>query len=217
MRNQGSQVEYMINTFPVEDEVLRLIRRELKADALEGVQVGASDARILQFLARLVGARKIVEVGTLYGYSALCWARAIPPEGVVYSLDSEPERHEKAKALLRLTPEFKKIQFITGDARVTLKPLSPHGPFDIIFIDADKLNYLEYLNWAEDNVRAGGLIIGDNTFLFGALFGESRDPEVSPSAKAAMLEFNRRLADPRRYNSAIIPTYEGITVAQRLG
>lgn len=216
MRKPGDRERYMTETFPIEDEILRSIRKALVNDTMDGIQVGESDARLLQFLARLSGAKKIVEVGTLYGYSALCWARAIPEDGVVYSVDVNETHHQKAAGLLKPAREWNKIKLITGDAKEKLKELSAKGPFDIVFIDANKSGYLEYLDWAETNVRVGGLIIGDNTFLFDALFGISRDPNMGEKQKLVMREFNQRLANPERYNSAIIPTGEGITVAQRL-
>jgi predicted O-methyltransferase YrrM len=217
MRNAGNREKYMAEAFPVEDEVLRRIRQELVLDGKDGIQIGVSDARLLQFLARLAGAKMVVEVGTLYGYSTLCWARALPEDGVVFSVDVEEAHHRKARDLLAGAKEDgKKIRLITGDARVKLAELSPLGPFDIVFIDANKIAYLDYLDWAEENVRPGGLIVGDNTFLFGAMYGESRDPQVNEKARAVMSEFNRRLANTKKYNSCIVPTSEGITVAQRL-
>lgn len=206
----------MTEAFPIEDEILRSIRKALVNDTMDGIQVGESDARLLQFLARLSGARTVVEVGTLYGYSTLCWARALPADGVVYSVDVSEEHHAKARELLLKAPEWSKIKLVTGDGRLKLKEIEGNGPFDVVFIDANKAAYLDYLDWAEKNVRVGGVIIGDNTFLFDSLYGLSRDPNIGEKQKAVMREFNQRLANPERYNSAIIPTAEGITVAQRL-
>lgn len=216
MRNMGNRERYMAETFPVEDDILRGVRAALQRDGMEGIQVGASDARLLQLLARLIKAERVVEIGTLYGYSTLCWARAIGPQGKVYSVDVHEGHQAKARALLSAALEFQKIHFVMGDARQKLTELTSQGPFDIVFIDANKLAYVDYLDWAEKNVRVGGLIVGDNTFLFDALFGESRDPEVGDKHRNVMNEFNRRLANRERYNSCIVPTNEGITVAQRL-
>jgi len=216
MRKPGDRERYMTETFPIEDDILRSIRKALVNDTMDGIQVGESDARLLQFLARLSGAKSVVEIGTLYGYSTLCWARSIPKDGVVYSVDVNEAHHRRAADLLRPAAEWGKIKLITGDAKAKLKELSSKGPFDIVFIDANKSGYLDYLDWAEENVRVGGLIIGDNTFLFDALFGISRDPNMGEKQKTVMREFNRRLANPELYNSAIIPTGEGITVAHKL-
>ncbi|MGE0762392.1 MAG: O-methyltransferase [Bdellovibrionales bacterium] len=216
MRKPDACEHYMSETFPVEDVHLQAIRAALSRDGKEGIQVAASDARVLQFLLRACGVRKMVEVGTLYGYSTLCFARALPADGVIYSLDVSEQNHARAKELLKTTDEWSRIQLVTGDARQRLQEYSSRGPFDAVFIDADKSSYLDYLNWAEEHVRIGGLIIGDNTFLFDALFGESRDRNMGEKQIRVMKEFNSRLADSRRYNSCILQTQEGITVAQRL-
>lgn len=94
--------------------------------------------------------------------------------------------------------------------------IEKEGPFDMAFIDADKLNYLHYLDWAERNVRKGGLIIGDNTFLFDAVWKEGPVGRVRGTARHAMREFNKRLADPEKYLGILLPTEEGMTIAVKL-
>lgn len=216
MRKPEPREQYMSQTFPIEDQHLVEIREMLNRDGKDGIQIAAADGRMLQFLLRLNGAKKMVEVGTLYGYSTLCFARALGDDGKIYSLDVSVPNHEKARALLSKTKEWPRIHLMTGDARQLLSELTAQGPFDAVFIDADKSSYLEYLNWAEANVKVGGLIIGDNTFLFDALFGESRDRNMSEKHIQVMKEFNLRLADTKRYNSCIISTSEGVTVAQKM-
>lgn len=216
MRHENSREEYMSKTFPVDDVHSEEIRQALIQDGKDGIQIAASDARVLQFLFRLKGIRKVVEVGTLYGYSTLAFARVLPADGRVISLDLSAQHHARARELLSKTEVWNKIELRTGDARELLNRLSEEGPFDAVFIDADKSGYLQYLDWADQNVRVGGLIIGDNTFLFDALFGESRDRNMGEKQIQVMREFNSRLADPKRYNSCLISTAEGITVAEKL-
>ena len=105
----------------------------------------------------------------------------------------------------------KKIELRVGDALESLAELE--GPFDMIFIDADKLNYMNYLNWAEKNIRKGGLIVGDNTFLFGAVYAAEPVDRVRKTAFDAMTAFNARLGDDRYYTGILLPTPEGMTVA----
>jgi len=89
------------------------------------------------------------------------------------------------------------------------------SPYDLAFVDADKSGYPDYLSWCEKNVRRGGLIVGDNTFLWGALWNQP-EHDIGEVEVQAMSEFNRRLSDPTRYNSILIPSREGMTVAQKL-
>jgi predicted O-methyltransferase YrrM len=93
--------------------------------------------------------------------------------------------------------------------------LEGRGPYDLAFVDADKSGYPDYLNWCEKNVRRGGLIVGDNTFLWGALWDQP-EHEIPDVEVRGMSEFNRRLSDPAHYNSILIPSREGMTIAQRL-
>lgn len=216
MRRENPRDQYIAETFPVQDKILNQVVSELEKDGKNGIQIASGDARILQFLLRLVGAKKVVEVGTLYGFSTLAMARALPADGVLFSLDNNPQHSDKAKALLQPAPEAKRIQFLCGDAKTTLREIESKGPFDAVFIDANKAAYLDYLDWAEAHVRPGGLIVGDNTFLFDAVFGASRDSAVGEKQIQVMNEFNRRLANPQKYNSCLIPTSEGLTVAQVL-
>ena len=94
--------------------------------------------------------------------------------------------------------------------------LEDQAPFDMVFIDADKLNYSNYLNWAEQHVRKGGLIIGDNTFLSGAVYGEPTTDRISPSALKSVHEFNQRLGNSTLYASTMLPTKEGWTMGIKL-
>jgi len=181
--------------------------------AHDGISLHAEEARILQLLISLSGLRTIVEIGTLGGYSALAMAAALPADGHVFSLEKDPARAAQARWN---TAQEKRIEIIEGDARETLPALAGHAPFDMVFIDADKLNYTHYLDWAEGHVRKGGLIIGDNTLLFDAVWMAERPPRVRDTALAAMRDFNRRLADPDKYLGILLPTAEGMTIAQKL-
>jgi predicted O-methyltransferase YrrM len=176
-----------------------------------GISVAPEVGRLLEVLARLCGARRIVEIGAFSGYSALWLARALPPDGSVVSIEKDPARAAAARTHTAHDP---RITVIEGDALKVLPEIS--GPFDLAFIDADKLNYARYLDWAEANVRRGGLIIGDNTFLSDAVWRDDAIERVRPTARAAMREFNQRLADRARYASVMLDTPQGLTVGLKL-
>jgi caffeoyl-CoA O-methyltransferase len=201
------RADYIRQTFAPETPALQ------KARAEGDISISPETGKLLQTLIRLGGVRKIVEIGTLAGYSALWMAGALPEDGVLVTLEKDSARAGVAK---KNVAENKKIRLIEGDALETLPALEKDGPFDMIFIDADKLHYVRYLDWAEKNVRKGGLIVGDNTFLFDAVWKDGPVERVRDTARAAMREFNRRLADPEKYTGIMLDTPEGLTIAVKL-
>lgn len=207
-----TRMDYIRALFGHENDAQKSARESLTG-ANDGISIYPEEARLLQMLIRLSGIKTIVEIGTLGGYSALSMAAALPQDGKLWTLEKDAARAACARAN---TAQDTRITLIEGDARVSLQSLAPQGPFDMIFIDADKLNYEQYLDWAEAHVRKGGLVVGDNTLLFDAVWMAERPPRVRDTALAAMRAFNRRLADPEKYCGILLPTAEGITIAQKL-
>ena len=181
------------------------------------MEISPHEGRILYFLAQTLKARKIVEIGSLYGYSTVYLARALPEKGLVWTCDVSEKRHQTTQQMLKPHPEYHKIRWITGDARHTLKTLEAEGPFDMVFIDADKESYGIYLEWAEKNLKAGGLLAADNTFLFGAVYGETdgKKERHSEKTKEIMLSFNQKLSESDSWTGAMLPTSEGLTIAAK--
>lgn len=200
---------YVRALFGQEDDVLKGI-----SASDDPIHVRPEDARILEFLIRACNVKTVVEVGTLAGYGAIRMARALPPDGHVFTLEHDRARAERAGENIARAGFAEKITVIPGPAADSMKDLS--GPFDMIFIDADKISYGLYLDWAEKNIRKGGLVVGDNTFLFGAVCQDDLLEGVSKTARDTMLDFNRRLADPARYTGMMIPSDEGMTVGIKL-
>mmetsp|Transcript_27533 Transcript_27533/g.44805 ORF Transcript_27533/g.44805 Transcript_27533/m.44805 type:complete len:122 (+) Transcript_27533:642-1007(+) len=108
------------------------------------------------------------------------------------------------------------VTLLRGTALDILSDIEQYGPFDAVFIDADKANYLNYLYWAERNVRKGGLVIGDNTYYFGHIHEDTLEEERSTKGLTIMKEFNTRVADPKLYDSVLLPTGDGMTVGIKL-
>ena len=216
IKSQSAQMKYINELFAPEDDHLQGIRIELEKANKSGIQIDAYEGKTLFFLSKLIGAKRIVEIGTLFGYSTLWLARSLPDDGKLFSLEKSPENFKMAQQLLSQSEQATKLEVFLGDANESLQMLSEKGPFDMAFIDANKAGYCQYLDWAEEHVRTGGLIIGDNTFLFGELFREESERQVSSAQYLAMVEFNKRLSDPSRYNSVLIPTPEGLTLAQKI-
>lgn len=208
--------KYIETLFAPEDIHLKKIRKELLAAQKWGINVSPVEGQLLHMLVRGFSAKNIIEVGTLFGYSTLWMARALPSDGKIISLEKNSEHHKKATELLTNTESYSQCELLCGDATELLASLSGRGPFDLIFIDADKAGYHKYLDWAEKNIRRNGWIIGDNTFLFGKMLDDDERENSSNASVQSMKNFNKRLSDREKYNSVLFPTTEGMTIAQKL-
>jgi caffeoyl-CoA O-methyltransferase len=177
-------------------------------EAMPPIQVGPSEGKALEILLKLVSARKVVEVGTLAGYSAIRMARALPSSGHLFTIEHEPRHAEVARKRIEAAGLTARVTVLVGAALDVLPTLVDEGPFDACFIDADKGNYDQYGRWAAANVRAGGLLLGDNAFLFGRLL------EQSPEA-AAMRRFHEEAA--LHFDTVCLPTPDGLLLGVRRG
>jgi predicted O-methyltransferase YrrM len=180
------------------------------------IQIGPEEGKLLSLFIKINGIKSIVEVGTLYGYSSICMAKALPEDGHIFSIDNNYQNVKIAQNNFSIFDLNNKVTLLEGDACEKLDELSTQAPFDMIFIDADKGNYLKYLDWAELHIRQKGLIIADNTLLFNTIFLESCPKGISKYSWCVMREFNRRLSDENKYHSILIPTEEGMTIALKL-
>lgn len=173
--------DHLVGLFGLEDEHLTAALREGQAAGLPPIAVSAPLGRLLYLLARATGARRILEIGTLAGYSAIWLGRALPPDGQLLSLELEPHHAEVARASLERAGLGDRAEVVVGPALDSLARLAGDDaePFDLTFIDADKGGYPDYLDWAVRLSRPGGLIVADNVVRGGAIVDEhSRDPNV---------------------------------------
>lgn len=216
MRNEqnGALMRYITETFVQEDALLTEMRA--KGEELHpGMQISPAEGKLLHTLACIAGARRILEIGTFIGYSTLWLARALPEDGALVTLEADEAHADLAASFFARSEVASRIRLQRGAALGTLPALEGER-FDLVFIDAAKREYPEYLDFAERMLLPGGLVIGDNTLLFGAMLGEPR-MKVSLAAAEAMRTFNRRLADPAHYDGILLPTEEGLTVARKRG
>lgn len=201
-----NRTDYIHSLFCIETDLQKSIRE----NTADNISIHPEEGRLLQTLVGLGGIQKIVEIGTFAGYSTLWLANALPANGHIWTIEKDDRRFAHAQKNLS---GIDKITALHGDALQTLQTITPYGPFDMVFIDADKLNYEHYLDWAEKNVRCGGLIVGDNTFLFDAAWKDGDIERVRETARNAMRNFNKRLADVNKYTSIMLDTPEGMTIA----
>ena len=172
-------------------------------EGIPAIQVGPSDGKLLGLLLRLARANKVVEVGTLVGYSAIHMARALPANGRLWSIEFDQRHAEVARANLAAAGVGDRVTVIVGAGKDVLPTLDKEGPFDAVFIDADKVNYHVYGRWAVDHLRPGGLVLGDNAYLFGALLEDS-------DRGRAMRAFHELVA--ASCDSVCAPTPDGLVV-----
>ncbi|HCR86528.1 MAG TPA: O-methyltransferase, partial [Alphaproteobacteria bacterium] len=171
---------------------------------------------ILRVLLQIHQSKKVVEVGTLAAYSTIWIARSLPLNGVVYSFEKDEMVANIARENIKNSDVADKIKIISGDAHANLKAIENEGAFDAIFIDAEKTGYIKYLEWADKNIRKGGLIIADNTLQAGDITKTEFDDKRKEKTINAIKNFNEAIANPLKYSSVILPTQEGLTVAIKL-
>jgi len=199
--------EYIAGLFAPEDEILATLREEADRTGLPPIAISADEGRLLQVLLTGIGARSVLEVGTLGGYSAIWMARALPPDGRLLSLEIEPSHAEFARRHLGRAGLSDRVEIRLGRALDVLPSLDGHR-FDAMFIDADKEPLVTYFEWALRLVRPGGLVIADNA-LWG---GRVLDPENDDEKTRAVREFNRRLATDPRVLGIVVPTHDGVAI-----
>lgn len=209
-------IDYIHETVIHEPVELQWIKERILATDWP-IHIAPEEGRLLQLLIRLGGYNRILEIGTHAGYSTMWMAMALPQDGHIITIERDQNRIRMARETFQHFEEHSsKISLLEGKALEVLKTLEDQSPFDMVFIDADKLNYLNYLNWAAQRVRKGGLIIGDNTFLSGAVYGEPTTDRISPSALKSINEFNQQLGNQTLYTSTMLPTKEGWTMGIKL-
>jgi predicted O-methyltransferase YrrM len=208
--------EFVAATVVAEDEALQAAVSAAEAAGLPPIQVSPPQGKLLQMLVRLVGARSVLEFGTLGGYSSILMARALPPAGRLITLEADPEYAAVARASIERAGLGEVVEVRVGPALESLPALEEEraGPFDLVFIDADKVNTPNYFDWALDRTRPGGLIIADNVVRDGTLAEvDSDDP-----ATRAQRHLHETVADDPRVSATTIQTvgvkgYDGFLIA----
>lgn len=202
---------YVERLFAHEDALLRELREEIRHRGMPEIYISPDEGRLLQVLLTAVGARRVLEIGTLGGYSTIWLARALPADGRVVSLEIEPARAEVAREFARRAGLEEVIDVRVGAALDSLARMEAEGvePFDACFIDADKANYSAYLDHALRLVRPGGLILGDNALWAGRVL----EPEPADEDTRAVHAFNQRLAAAPELVATIVVIRDGLAIA----
>jgi caffeoyl-CoA O-methyltransferase len=214
---QAALQSYVEQTVRPEDDALLLARERVSQHKLPRISVSPMDGRHLQLLAQSIGAKKAVEIGTLGGYSAICIARGLQEGGRLYTWEINPVNARIARTVIAEAGLSSRVTVHVGDAVECVDHISHEAPFDFIFLDGNKEEYVEYWQWASENIRPGGLIVADNTFAFGKAHLDDFPEDMPVASIRAVQRFNEMVARDTRFLSTVFPTNDGLTVALRLG
>lgn len=198
-----------------------------QALGLAGISISAFEGQLIRALLSVRRLSSFVEVGTLTGYSALWILEALGAQSILWTLEKEVAHFERAKETFLSVGKLvvdnsdrcefvignRRVILVLGDARQTLEKIE--SDVEGIFIDANKAAYGDYLKWAEAKLPSGGVILGDNVFLQGRVYGELTSTNFSDKQVGVMREFNKYLLDEKKFRSQIIPTAEGLIFATK--
>jgi predicted O-methyltransferase YrrM len=199
--------EYLCGLFAREDETLIALREEADRTGLPPISISPDAGRLLQVLLHAVDARRVLEVGTLGGYSGIWIARALSDGGRLITIEAEPNHAAFARRYFERAGLSHRVELREGRALDVLPSLDGER-FDVVFLDADKESLPTYFDWALRLLRPGGLLIADNALWGGRVIDETVD---DPKTRAVR-EFNRKLATDPRVTGIVVPTHDGVAI-----
>jgi caffeoyl-CoA O-methyltransferase len=171
--------------------------------------IGPHEGALLAMLVRLSGARRILEIGTFTGYSALCMAGALPKNGRLITCEIKPEHADIAQSFFGRSPHGRKIKIHLGPALETLASLPRAARFDFVFLDADKENYVNYYEAVLPRLRPGGLIVADNVLWSGRVLAPKKKTDL------AVARFNKHVRRDPRVECVMLPLRDGVSLVRK--
>ena len=203
--------EYIAARTQAEDPFLQELKEAAQGEEIPAIWIAHEQARFLEILLRSSGASRVVEVGTLAGYSAICMARALGEQGELITIEASSKHASFAREWISRSDVAERIEVRHGRG-VELLPAIPADSIDAVFLDADKQSYVLYLEEARRILKGDGLLLVDNAFAFGNLLDEEcEDPSV-----LALRGFNDALASDPDFDGVMVPLGDGVWVARRL-
>ncbi|MEZ5509105.1 MAG: class I SAM-dependent methyltransferase [Gammaproteobacteria bacterium] len=205
---------YLLQHSLRDDPLLQALREETARDPMARMQIAPEQGQFMALLVQLIGARRIIEIGTFTGYSSLCMARALPDDGYLLCCDIDDTWTGIARRYWQQAEVAHKIDLQLAPATETLQAQlerQQHGTFDLAFIDADKENYDTYYEHCLQLIRPNGLILFDNMLWSGRV----ADPSVQDADTQALRAMNRKLHQDQRVDISLLPMADGITLARK--
>ena len=201
---------YVEELFAVEDAVLARVRARHAEAGLPNIHISPDEGKLLYVLLRAVGARTVLEIGSLAGYSGIWLCRALPQDGRLTTIEKDARHAALARSAYAEAGLTRRVRLIEGDARQVLATLSPG--FDAVFVDADKEPLAEYFEWSVRLLRSGGLLLCDNAFFHGAVVDQTDHTPAAEGVRA----FNRLAATDPRVVSAVAPIRDGVVIGVKV-
>ena len=203
--------EYLINHSEKEPELLRSLNRETNLKVLQPRMIsGAYQGRLLSLISKIINPKKILEIGTFTGYSTLCLAEGLDKNGQIHTIDVNEELYDLQRKYFKKSPFNDNITQHLGNALDIIPKLNQE--FDLIFLDADKINYPKYLELLINKLKKGGVLLSDNVLWDGKVLNQISQKDISTKA---IVEYNRLLNNKLEMDSVILPIRDGITISRK--
>lgn len=202
--------EYVENHSQQEPAILQKLTRETHLKVLQPRMIsGHFQGRVLSMLSKIIRPEQILEIGTYTGYSAICLAEGLQPQGLVHTIDVNEELYDLQRKYFDLSGWGKQIMQYTGNALDIIPEIDQK--FDLVFIDADKVNYPAYFNLIMDKMNHGGVILTDNVLWSGKVLEEVKANDKQTNA---LLEYNQLVNEDPRVETVLLPVRDGLTITR---
>jgi predicted O-methyltransferase YrrM len=203
---------YVSQVFAVEDPILKRIRQDIPRMGLPAINISPEEGRFLQLLVRACKARRALEFGALGGYSGIWITRGLVEGGKLITLEVDAHHAQVARDHFAAAGVSQQVEVRLGEAHNLLEALADEGPYDFVFIDADKIGYPDYFEWSLENTSIGAIIAVHNAFQGGRTVSEQAADESTRVIRA----LNQRVASDSRLISSIFPAGDGTLVALKV-
>ena len=205
-------IEYLLKNTSDEPELLQELRRETNLKCINSIMIsGELQGRLLSLISKIKKPKQILEIGTFTGYSALCLAEGLKKGGEIHTIDKNEELLQIQNKYFRKSKYRDNIFQYTMDASIMLEKMNKK--FDIIFLDADKKNYVNYLNYIPNILNKNGILIADNVLWYGKVLGKISETDIETKA---INQFNKKLKNSKQFETIILPLRDGISISIKL-
>jgi caffeoyl-CoA O-methyltransferase len=203
--------QYVCEHTSAEDDLLKKIYRETHLEVMKPRMLsGHFQGRLLSMFSKMIRPQRILEIGTYTGYSALCLAEGLTKDGKLFTIDINDELENRVRNYFNISENSHKINFLVGDALKILPTIKEN--WDIVFIDADKLNYVNYYKSVFDSVNIGGYIIADNVLWSGKVVDRTKQDRETTLLRA----YNKLIHDDNRVEELLLPVRDGLMIARKI-